>query len=101
MGIAAYNRGTKLVSQQIDANLPEHNSIVVKALNKLPRGTGRIFQRTVIRRCGSSWYIMNGKEGGFARFSYEYKSLRALFAVWSCYIVGYGRDKHSFFYEVE
>ena len=103
MGIAAYNRGTSLVSRQIDEQLPDHNSDVVRSINKLPRGESRLWGKTYVRLMphGKTWILMNKPEEGFASFGYEYPSLRVMFSHWNAHVVGYGRDKHSFFYVVE
>lgn len=102
MGIAAYNRGTKVVHAHIDAKLPDHNSAVVQSINNLPRGTVKLFAPAVVRylKTAKTWCLMNHEETGWASHCYEYPSLRALFASWDCYVFGYGEDKHSFFYRV-
>ena len=102
MGIAAYNRGSEVVSRQIAENLPDHNSVVVASLNALPRGEMTLFCETVIRLLpGGGWALMNREEGGFASSAREYKTLRQLFASWKAFVVGYGCDEHSFFYRVK
>lgn len=102
MGIAAYNRGTAALRRDISAQLPDHNSVVVRSINALPRGTAVLFQPTVIRLLptGRTWCLMNRKDRGFASSCFEYGTLRELFAKWDCYVTGFGRDEHSFFYEV-
>jgi hypothetical protein len=100
MGIAAYNRGTEVFSRQIYANLPDHNDVAIRDLNTMPRGTNEVFGKTVVRRLGSRWILMNRKEGGFSSRGYEYRTLGDLFAAWNVYVVGYGNDAHSFYYEV-
>jgi hypothetical protein len=105
MGIAAYNRGTVCLSRQIDDMRPDHNSEVVRSINELPRGATRLFCATVVRMLppgdAFKWALMNRREHGFASSCHAYKTLREMFAVWNCYVVGYGKDDHSFYYEVE
>lgn len=101
MGIAAYNRGSAVLRREIDGRMPDLNMEVLRRLNTYPRGTSRLFQKTVVRSLNGRWILMNRKESGFASFGYEYASLAALFAEWNVFVTGCGTDAHSFFYWVE
>lgn len=104
MGVAAYNRGTAAIAHQIDESLAATmrpiEFEVMDNLNELPRGNRKLFGETVIRTHSGKFFLMNGQEGGYSRFAYEYSSLRVLFSEWNIFISGLGTDRHSFFYRV-
>ncbi len=99
MGIAAYNRGTRLLRRQIDEQF-DHDVDVVNRLNSLPRGEATILQATVVRSDKGRWWIMDNEVEGWGAFGYPFDSLSALFARFNVYITGCGQDATSFFYRV-
>jgi hypothetical protein len=105
MGIAAYNRGTKCIAQQITNEQPCHNDLVIKELNRTPKNpkARRMFQPTVVRLTNNAignWWLMNKQEDGWSSYGWPYKNLRECLADVSGFITGYGRDQHSFFYRL-
>lgn len=104
MGVAAYRRGTAVIVRQIEQEAEKSRQPIefeiMDNLNALPRGHRTLFGDTVIRTLNGRFHLMNAQEGGWERYSYEYHSLRELFADWNVIITGLGTDKHSFFYRV-
>lgn len=106
MGVAAYNRGSAVVSRQIfgtdEDRRNNHNAEVIAMLNARPKGTRRPFQATVARidKDGKVW-LMNQPEKGWESFGYRYDGINAILADWCVNVTGIGRDKHSEFYAIE
>ena len=61
----------------------------------------RIFQATVAREhAREGWILMNGKERGFSRYGYPYKTLRAILDAWEVRLGAAGVDECSVYVEV-
>lgn len=96
MGIAAYNRGTKLMRDQITANLPDHHDNLFRDINECRTGTTKLFQDTVIRidERGKFW-LMDRPEEGWASYAKPYDSLHQIVSEYAVHLVGLSRDAHS------
>ena len=101
MGIAAYNRGTRAISNQIDAKQRPVEFEIMDRLNGYPKGERKLLYPTVIRvTAGGQWWLMNRPDRGWAENGIVYASARELFADWSITITGVSRDQHFVVYEV-
>ncbi len=101
MGVAAYNRGTKAIQDQIDREAPDPSAQVLARLNAIPKRDGafRPFGAGVIRLAwDKSWHLMNRRTDGWSSYSYRYSTLDALMADWDIRLDGFGKDAFSFFY---
>lgn len=96
MGIAAYNRGTKLMRDQLAAELPGHHENLFADINAGRTGTSHLFQDTVIRidSHGKFW-LMDRPEEGWASYGKPYDSLRDIVSNYAVHLVGLSRDAHS------
>lgn len=102
MGAAAYNRGTKLISAQLDAAQPSADARKYTDLTNLSAksATRMIWLPTVVRFTAGEVHLMSRQDRGFGEFSYSYDSLWQLFGEWRLAIVGEGSDKHGRFLRV-
>ena len=104
MGIAAYNRGTRVLRMRLDADQPTHETLTFRDLSERSlAGTGRkLFQATVIRwdNHGSPW-LMNRAARGWADFGMPYHSLWSSAKEWRVVFIGTGHDEHGRFVGVE
>ena len=102
MGIAAYNRGSVVISRQIDAERPSLNALLLADLSAFGTGTGRLFQATVIRPApDGSWWLMDRPEEGWASYGRQFKGLREIANHYALDFTGTGRDEHSEFISVQ
>lgn len=102
MGIAAYNRGTKVATAQLE--IPDSDEYLLRDLNTLSRHEGKStpFQAGVIRRGDDGhWWMMDSQEEGWASFAYQYESLRAIARDWRIRFIGRGKDDCSEFIAFE
>ena len=104
MGIAAYNRGSRNITRQIDAARPSAAALLYDELSAISASVATItgFCPTVVRQGPGpgEWSIMSRKDRGWGEYSYTFNSLRALFRVWRLVVTGDGRDQHSWYIEV-
>jgi hypothetical protein len=103
MGIAAYNRGSALLSRQIDAEQPGLDDLFLRELTELSlrEATDFLFAvPTVIRLDGGKVYLMNKQSSGWSSSCQEFAGLRDVARAYQLVFVGTGRDKHSSYVEV-
>ena len=99
MGVAAYNRGSKLMSSLIDAGSPSHEAMLFTDLSEHSArlATRRVFCPTVVRfgPLPGEVSLMNRKANGWASSCFSYKSLWTLFREWRLVVIGTGKDEHG------
>ena len=104
MGIAAYNRGSRVLRMRLDAAQPSHETLTYRDLSERSMaGAGRkLFQATVIRcdEHGLPW-LMNRAGKGWAEFGMPYASLWSIAKEWRLVFIGSGHDDHGRFIGVE
>lgn len=101
MSVAAYNRGTRVIRQEIARG---DKSLDVRLFEDLLavalRSDGRMpFGPTVIRfgPGRGEVSIMSRQDGGWAEQAYTYRSLWRLVREWRVVITGYGEDRYGEF----
>lgn len=104
MGAAAYNRGSRLISEQIDR---EQTSLDMRLLSDLSAHSAahhgaRPFESTVVRfgPKPGEFSVMNRQRGGWGERAYVYPSLWHVARDWRVAFVEIGRDEHSDFIRV-
>lgn len=104
MGAAAYNRGSRAISAQIDRDLvSSHNMRVLRGWTDYSAAhAGRVgFAETVVRfHPDGTVVLMNRQAGGWGAYGYTYRSMWALARQWRLAFVGLGEDEHSRFVRV-
>jgi hypothetical protein len=104
MGIAAYNRGSRVLRMALDAEQPSHETLTFRDLSeRSAKNNGRrLLAATVIRwdNHGSPW-LMNRPDRGWAEFGMPYPSLWTIAKTWRVIFVGTGHDAHGRFIAVE
>lgn len=86
MGVAAYNRASKVIRQRITGDpRPVEFELMERwnAIKKLP-DAGTPFSDLQIMRCGKYWII----ECPIAGYSYWYKTINELMSRWRVTIIG-------------
>lgn len=88
MGIAAYNRGSVLISRQLDAEKPSPEAMVLDRLNSLPK------LENAIAPFGDIHFVA-GNEGWWAEcpiteFGFHYRTLDEAVQRWKVAIVSVG-----------
>jgi len=104
MGVAAYNRGSKVISDRLDAEQRPAVFVILESLTTYSQRCDgmRILAPTVARfgDAGVVW-LMHRQEGGWREFGYPHRSLWALARTWRLAFVEFGRDEHGRFVRVE
>lgn len=104
MGVAAYNRGSRLISRQLEIQVDNQRAIIDRLNAITPRdGAPAPFQAGVIRfdESTKTWWIMNNESKGWASFGFAAKRLDKFFANYRLYATGFGRDGTSLFLRFE
>lgn len=104
MSAASYNRGSRVISRQLDDSLPPAELQIMRDLSEVSALNDGIVPLgpTVVRlgpRAGEA-AIMNKREGGWRSFAYSYSSIWQLAREWRLVFVGMGEDEHSRYFEV-
>lgn len=104
MGIAAYNRGSRAISNQITQ---EQRPSIFRFMDDLTEYSARhngsiLFSPTVIRiAADGSFHLMNRKLRGWGEFGYRYNNIWEVARYWRLAFIEMGRDEHSLFYQVQ
>jgi len=101
MGAAAYNRGSRAISAQLDRELPDHTRLLFRDLAEVAAAHADAipFMAGVVRfgpRAGEV-SIMDRPDRGWGEYAYTYPTLWALVRRWRVAFVGMGRDDCSRF----
>ncbi len=108
MGIAAYNRGSQAITNQIKADLApfeEHPgaAAIRERIDQITPGATRLFMSTVARPDpgpGGGWLLMNHPDRGYGESARSFHSLDEIRRSFQVTLGAYGQDKHSYFWEV-
>ena len=91
MGVAAYNRGSALISRQIDRDQRPREFEFMDEFNAVPKraGAGTPFGPVVIKTDQSgNWWILD-PEKLFGGFGFVYPTMREIMARWRIVVTGY------------
>lgn len=101
MGAAAYRRGSRCISAQIDRERPDWRQVRFQDLADFSARHGRLvpFEPGVIRfgPLPGEVSLMNRQDRGWGESCYTYRGLWRLARVWRVVIVGEGADQHGKF----
>lgn len=108
MGIAAYRRGSAVITRQIEADyaLAEEypGAAHIRArLDATPAGDVLLFQDTVARpNTGpeGGWLLMNRQKGGYGEYGVPFPTLDAIRRKFAVVFGAFGRDRHSSYWEI-
>jgi len=99
MGAAAYNRGTRAISAQIDRERPSSGLQLLRDLTAYSGTHARCvpFADTVIRFGPTPGLVtlMNRQAGGWRQRGYEYRSLWTLARAWRLVFLRLDADEHG------
>jgi len=101
MGAAAYNRGSRAISAQIDAEMPSAEKALFDDLLEVARASnGYLPLGPGVVRIGPTegeFSLMNREEKGWASQCFRYRSLWQVARDWRIAFTERGRDQHSEF----
>lgn len=99
MGAAAYNRGSKAISEQIDRERPSAELTILRDLTEFSAAHDGIvpFADTVVRfgPAEGEVSLMNRQRGGWGQRGVSYDSLWALAKHWRLVFLDFGQDEHG------
>lgn len=103
MGIAAYNRGSKAISDRISQEQNRPSIFHYLTQHSTQHATRSMFSvGTVVRYDATGFYLMNRQGDGWGEYALgPYKTLWAVATEFRLFFVGLGSDKHSKFIRVE
>ena len=108
MGIAAYDRASKTITRQIEADLArfeEHPgaAAIRERIETITPGATRLFMSTVARPDpgpSGGWLLMNRPDRGYGESARSFQSLDEIRRTYQITLGAYGQDKHSHYWEV-
>lgn len=97
MGIAAYNRGSSLLSRQIDAGQRSLTSLLMDDLNAMPKhpNARTRFGPVLFKYDGERWWALD-RVKQWRGFGFWYSSLRSAVAAFNVTIVEHNAIEQSF-----
>lgn len=107
MGIAAYNRGSRVIANQITRDKPFHSAFsIMDRINALPKFKGNyrtqlldmkhqpFSDEVIIEYDRGVWWMMDPVKLHDG-FSYFYRTLEDLIRSWDIYLVGYNETNNT------
>lgn len=101
MGIAAYNRGSQLVSRQIEEKQRPDLFRLLDDLATEPQGTVELYQDTIARYSNGAWYLMDRPEDGWSSYAKRFANLREIVRAFRVVITGFAWDELGIFATVK
>lgn len=97
MGIAAYNRGSAVLSRQIDAEQRSLTSLLIDDLNAMPKHANARtpFGPVLFKYDGQRWWALDPVKQ-WRGFGFWYSSLRAAVASFNVTLVEHNATEQSF-----
>ncbi len=108
MGIAAYNRGSRVITRQIEADLTPFEecpgaAAIRERLDSIAPGKVRLFQSTVARPApglSGGWLLMNRKDRGYGEYALPFPTLDAIRQAFAIILGAYGKDEHGPYWNI-